>query len=72
MQLGICVASQIDDINYVVRAEELGFSHAWFADVQMLWSDVYATAALAAASTSTIKIGTGVSVAPSLTATWVN
>ncbi len=63
MELGICVASRIDDIDYVVRAEQLGFSHAWFADVQMLWSDAYATAALAATRTSTIRIGTGVSVA---------
>jgi 5,10-methylenetetrahydromethanopterin reductase len=63
MQLGICVASKIDDIDYVVEAERLGFTHAWFADSQMIWSDVYATAALAADRTSTIKIGTGVSVA---------
>jgi 5,10-methylenetetrahydromethanopterin reductase len=63
MQLGICVASKIDDIDYVVEAERLGFTHAWFADSQMIWSDAYATAALAADRTSTIKIGTGVSVA---------
>ena len=63
MEIGICVASRVTDIDYVVRAEELGFSHAWFADVQMLWSDAYVAAALAAERTSTIKIGTGVSVA---------
>ena len=63
MKLGICVASKIDDIDYVVEAERLGFTHAWFADSQMIWSDAYATAALAADRTSTIKIGTGVSVA---------
>ncbi len=63
MKLGICVTSKIDDIDYVVEAERLGFTHAWLADSQMIWSDAYATAALAADRTSTIKIGTGVSVA---------
>ncbi|MCP3938992.1 MAG: LLM class flavin-dependent oxidoreductase [Actinomycetia bacterium] len=63
MQLGVCVASKIDDIDYVVRAEELGYSHAWMADSQMIWSDVYASLALAAHRTSTIQVGTGVAVA---------
>ena len=63
MELGICVASKIDDIDYVVEAERLGFTHAWFADSQMIWSDVYACATLAADRTTTMKIGTGVSVA---------
>lgn len=62
MDLGICMASHVGDIDYVVRAEELGYSHAWLADSQMLWSDCYATLALAATQTSKIKIGTGVAV----------
>jgi len=62
MELGVCVASHIGDIDYVVRAEELGYSHAWLADSQMLWSDCYATLALAATRTSRIKLGTGVAV----------
>jgi alkanesulfonate monooxygenase SsuD/methylene tetrahydromethanopterin reductase-like flavin-dependent oxidoreductase (luciferase family) len=62
MELGICVASHIGDTDYVVRAEELGYSHAWLADSQMLWSDCYATLALAAHRTSHIKLGTGVAV----------
>ncbi len=62
MQLGVCVASNIGDIDYVVRAEELGYSHAWLADSQMIWSDCYATLALAAVRTSRINIGTGVAV----------
>lgn len=62
MDLGICMASHVGDIDYVVRAEELGFSHAWLADSQMLWSDCYATLALAATRTSRIKLGTGVAV----------
>ena len=63
MQLGVCVASRIDDVEYVVRAEELGYECAWLADSQMIWSDVYATLALAADRTSRIRVGTGVAVA---------
>ena len=62
MELGVCVASHIGDLDYVVRAEELGYSHAWLADSQMIWSDCYATLALAATRTSRIRIGTGVAV----------
>lgn len=62
MDLGVCIASHINDIGYVVRAEELGYSHAWLADSQMLWSDCYATLALAADRTSRINIGTGVAI----------
>ena len=58
MDIGVCVASHIGDIGYVVRAEELGYSHAWLADSQMLWSDCYAALALAADKTSRINIGT--------------
>lgn len=62
MDFGICVASHIGDIDYVVRAEELGYSHAWLADSQMLWSDTYACLALAADRTSKINLGTGVAI----------
>ena len=62
MDLGICVASHVNDIDYVVRAEELGYSHAWLADSQMLWSDCYAALALAATRTSRINLGTGVAI----------
>ena len=62
MDMGICVASHVGDIGYVTRAEELGYSHAWLADSQMLWSDCYAALALAADRTSRINLGTGVAV----------
>ena len=62
MDIGVCVASHIGDIDYIVRAEELGYSHAWCADSQMLWSDCYATLALAASRTSRIRLGTGIAV----------
>ena len=50
MDLGICVASHVGDIGYVTRAEALGYTHAWLADSQMLWSDCYAALALAAST----------------------
>ena len=62
MDIGLCVASHINDVDYVVRAEELGYSHAWLADSQMLWSDCYATLALAAYRTNSIQLGTGVAI----------
>jgi len=43
--------------------EERGFTHAWFADSQMIWGDVYACMALAAVNSTTIKLATGISVA---------
>ena len=62
MDIGICVPSHVGDIGYIVRAEELGYSHAWCADSQMIWSDCYATLALAAEKTSCINLGTGVAI----------
>ncbi len=43
--------------------EQRGFSHAWFADSQMIWGDVYACMALAAVNSTSIKLATGISVA---------
>lgn len=62
MDFGVCVASHIGDIDYVVRAEALGYTYAWLADSQMIWSDCYATLALAADRTERIRIGTGIAV----------
>lgn len=62
MDLGICVASHINDIDYIVHAESLGYTHAWLADSQMIWSDCYAALALAASKTSKINVGTGVAI----------
>lgn len=63
MKVGICVGAQISDVDYIVLAEELGYDSAWVADSQMIWSDVYATLALAASRTKRIRLGTGVAVA---------
>ena len=62
MDFGVCVATKIDEVGIVAHAENLGYSHAWVPDSQMIWSDCYAYLALAAQQTRTIKIGTGVSV----------
>jgi 5,10-methylenetetrahydromethanopterin reductase len=63
MDFGICVASRPADLDYVVEAEQLGFTHVWMADSQMIWSDVYAMLALVADRTTTMHVGTGVAVA---------
>ena len=63
MDFGVCMAAKIDDLDYVDLMEELGYSHLWVADSQMIWSDCYAVMALAAARTTRLRIGTGVAVA---------
>src|SRR5579862_2510031 len=62
MDFGIALASNVDAWKTVKRAEELGFSHAWFYDTQMLVPDILVTMALAADKTSKIKLGMGVMV----------
>jgi len=62
MDFGIGVIPAVDSWKVAKRAEELGFSHAWFADTQMIAADVFACMALAAERTSTIRLGTGVLV----------
>lgn len=62
MKFGIALASEVDSWRWVVRAEELGFSSAWFYDTQMLNPDVFVCMALAADRTERIRLGTGVVV----------
>lgn len=62
MKFGVCVPPKIDSIDNVVEIEQLGYSAVWFADNHLMWSDTYATAALAAARTKTLRIGTGASI----------
>jgi 5,10-methylenetetrahydromethanopterin reductase len=62
MKFGLNFPARIDAWKDLVVAEELGFSSAWFYDSQMLYSDIYATLALAAEHTKRIKIGTGIAV----------
>ena len=60
MQFGIAVATDSDSWKAVQRAEELGFSHAWFYDTQMLCADCFVAMGAAAVKTSRIRLGTGV------------
>lgn len=62
MEFSLTVQTKIDDWQIAKDAEDLGYDAVWFPDTQMVWSDCYATMALAAHSTSKIKIGTGVAI----------
>jgi 5,10-methylenetetrahydromethanopterin reductase len=60
MQFGIAIPTAADSWRLVRRAEELGFSNAWFFDTQMLSADPFVAMAAAAMKTSRIRLGTGV------------
>src|SRR6266508_1237845 len=62
MEFGLMVATKIDDWQLMKYAEDLGYDRAWVPDSQMLWSDCYATLALAAQHTTRIRLGTGVAI----------
>jgi len=60
MQFGIAVPTDSDSWKAVQRAEELGFTHAWFYDTQMLCADCFVAMGAAAVKTQKIRLGTGV------------
>ncbi len=60
MEFGIALATASDAWRTAKRAEELGFSHAWFYDTQMLCADCFVAMGAAAVHTSRIRLGTGV------------
>ncbi len=62
MHFGIAFPSWIEAWRDCEVAEAEGFTHAWFYDTQLLCSDVYATMALAAEHTRTMKLGTLVAI----------
>lgn len=62
MEFGIAFPSYIEAWKDCEAAEAAGFTHAWFYDTQLLCSDVYATMALAAEHTRTMKLGTLVAI----------
>lgn len=62
MQFGVVFTSRVGDYDLVKLAESWGYDQAWFFDSQMIYSDVYATMALAAHETRRIRLGTGVAV----------
>src|SRR5438046_10518757 len=62
MDFGIGIATASDSWKLAQRAEELGFSHAWFFDTQMITADCFVAMGAAAMKTSRIRLGTGVLV----------
>ena len=60
MQFGIAIPTAADSWRLVRRAEELGFTNAWFFDTQMLSADPFVAMAAAAMKTTRIRLGTGV------------
>ena len=60
MRFAIAIPTDATSWRLVRRAEELGFSRAWFYDTQMLSADPFVAMAAAALKTSTIRLATGV------------
>jgi alkanesulfonate monooxygenase SsuD/methylene tetrahydromethanopterin reductase-like flavin-dependent oxidoreductase (luciferase family) len=63
MEIGLYMPASVDDIEYVVLAEHLGYDTMWITDTQMIWSDCFAVMALAAEHTRRIRLGAGTAVA---------
>ncbi len=61
MEFGV-TASQIDEVGFVVHAENLGYRFCWVYDSQLLASNPWAVLALLAQQTRMMAIGTGVAV----------
>ena len=62
MEFGLSYPARPDAWKDLVIAEDNGFTHCWFYDSQMIYSDVYACMALAAEQTKKKKLATGVAI----------
>jgi 5,10-methylenetetrahydromethanopterin reductase len=60
MDFGINLATSADSFKVVKRAEELGYTRAWFYDTQMLNADMFVAMGATAVQTSKIRLATGV------------
>ena len=60
MDFGVQLATAADSWKVVQRAEELGYSHAWFYDTQLLNAEMFVAMGAAAMKTSRIRLATGV------------
>ena len=60
MEFGICLPTKARSWEVVKRAEELGFTYAWFYDTHLLSADVLVAMGAAAMKTSKIKLCAGV------------
>ena len=62
MDFGIFIPPVADSWKTVKRAEELGYTRAWFYDTQLLNSELFVSMAAAAMNTSKIRLATGVMI----------
>lgn len=62
MDFGINLPTKANSWEVVKRAEELGFSHAWFYDTELLNAELFAAMGAAAMKTSKIKLCSGVMI----------
>src|SRR5919197_2196440 len=60
MDFGINLATAADSWKIVKRAEELGYTRAWFYDTQLLNAGLFVAMGAAAVQTSRIRLATGV------------
>src|SRR6185503_10506419 len=60
MDFGINLATSADSWKVVKRAEELGYTRAWFYDTQLLNADMFVAMGATAVQTTKIKLCTGV------------
>jgi 5,10-methylenetetrahydromethanopterin reductase len=60
MDFGIQLATSAHHWKVVKRAEEMGFTYAWFYDTQLLNAELFVAMTAAAMATSKIKLCTGV------------
>ena len=60
MEFGVTLPTKGDSWKLAKRAEELGFTHAWFYDSASLQADIFVAMGAAAISTSRIKLCAGV------------
>jgi 5,10-methylenetetrahydromethanopterin reductase len=62
MEMAVSFATKANSWEHVVRAERLGYSHAWFYDSALLYAELFASMAVAAVKTSKMKLFSGVMV----------
>src|ERR1700689_1183495 len=60
MDYGIQLATSSHSWKVAKRAEELGFTHVWFYDTELLNAELFVAMGAAAMQTSRIRLGTGV------------
>jgi 5,10-methylenetetrahydromethanopterin reductase len=68
MEYGIQLATSAHHWKVVKRAEEMGFTHAWFYDTELLNAEMFVAMAAAAMQTSRIKLCCGVLIPSNRTA----